>query len=278
MICLLIAGLPSSILTTTGWQIVGQSLARLYLNGGLRLEGPTGSFDDGDLPGHQGRVAFAALTVERRPLSHDALADIIWDESPPSQWKSALSPLISKIRGLLVKTGLDGATVLTSTGGAYAFHLPADIWIDAEDALRRLDRSEGALRHGDFAEAAREATVASSILRRPFLTGVDNLWADRVRRRHADALYRSSITLADAWNHLGDHQLAATNAETAIRLDPLRETGHRRLIEAEVARGDRSAALRALGRLEDILVAEFGTSPSAETMAIIEARLPPGDS
>ncbi len=258
-------------MTTTHWLIVGEILARVYLTGGLRLEGPAGSFDDADLPGHQGRIAFAALVIERRALSHDELADIIWDESPPTQWKSAVSPVISKIRTLISLTGLDGAAVLASSGGAYAFHAPADMWIDSEDALRRLDRAEGALRHGQPADAAPDATIASSILRRPFLTGVDNLWADRIRRRQSDALYRCSITLAAVWNELGDPQLAATVAETAIQLDPLRETAYRLLIRAEQLRGDRSAALRAFARCEDILASEFGAQPSPETIALVES-------
>lgn len=239
--------------------------------GGLRLDGPAGSIDDADLPGNQGRVAFAALAYERRPLSHDQLADIVWGDALPAQWKSALAPVISKTRSLITATGLDGARVLISSGGAYELHLPADIWVDLEHALRRLDRAEGDVRHGDHMEAARDATVASSILRRPFLTGVDSIWADRVRERLADALYRCSITLATAWNQLGDHQLAATTARTAIELDPLRELAHRLLIEAEHARGDHSAAQRAYQRCVDVLQEELGVTPSPETTDLAEA-------
>ncbi len=165
-------------------------MARLYLTGGLRLDGPTGHVTDADLPGRQGRIAFAALAVERRPLSHDQLADIIWDEAPPPQWKAALAPVMSKIRSLITTTGLDGSEILVAGGGAYRLALPADIWVDLESALAALDRAEGALRHDQDADAARHATVASSILRRPFLTGIDNLWADHVRERLGDALYR----------------------------------------------------------------------------------------
>ena len=246
-------------------------MARLYLTGGLHLEGPTAAFGDPELPGNQGRIAFAALAVERRPISHDALADIVWDQSPPEQWKSALSAVISKIRSLITKTGLDGASTLSSVGGAYELHPPSDLWVDLEDAFRRLDRAEGALRHGQYREAAGDATASSGVLRRPFLAGVDSIWADGVRRRLEQQLYRCSITLACVWNQLDDQQLAATAAETAIGIDPLRETAYRLLIEAEIARGDRSAALRAFARCEDVLAAEFGTPPSPETIAAVEA-------
>ena len=246
-------------------------MARLYLTGGLRLDGPAGSFTDGDLPGNQGRIAFAALAVERRPLSHDRLADIVWDESPPAQWKTALTPVVSKTRSLISETGLDGPSLLTSSGGTYALHLNADIWVDLEDAIRRLDRAEGHLRHGRDGDAARDATVASSILRRPFLTGIDNLWADRVRQRLDDALYRCSVTLATSWNRLGDSQLAATAARTAIDLDPLRELGHRLLIEAELARGDHSAALVAYDHCVATLAEELDVRPSPETSRLVAA-------
>ena len=243
-------------------------MARLYLTGGLRLDGPSGSFTDADLPGNQGRVAFAALAVERRPLSHDQLADIVWDERPPAQWKGALAPVISKIRSLITTTGLDGTAVLASGGGAYELRLPADIWVDLEDALRRLDRAEGALRHDRHGDATLDATVASSILRRPVLAGVDNLWADRVRDRLVDSLYRCSVVLATAWNQLGDHQLAVTAAHTAIDLDPLRELAHRLLIETELARGDHSAALRAYTRCVELFATELGAEPSPATLEL----------
>jgi DNA-binding SARP family transcriptional activator len=251
-------------------------LARLYLTGGLRLEGPTGHVTDSDLPGRQGRIAFAALAVERQPLSHDQLAEIIWDEAPPPQWKTALAPVISKIRSLISTTGLDGPEVLTAGGGAYNLLLPAEIWVDLETAHRSLDRAEGALRHGRDVDAARDATVASSILRRGFLTGIDNLWVERVRDRLTDALYRSSITLATAWNQLGDHQLATTVAQAAIDLDPLREIGHRVLIGAEQARGDHSAALRAYRRCAEVLATELDASPSPETLRLVDAIHPGG--
>lgn len=240
-------------------------MARLYLTGGVRLEGPTGVLTDADLPGHQGRVALVALAVERRPLARDELADLVWDTAPPAQWSGALAAVVSKLRSLITSTGLSGQDVLASVGGTYALVLPSDTWVDWEDAIRRLDRAEGALRHGDPAAAVGDATVASGILRRPVLAGVDGLWVERLRRRQTEACYRTLVTLATAWNELGDHQLAVTVAESAISLDPLRELGHRVLIAAERSRGDRAAALRALARCERLLSDELGVTPSAAT-------------
>jgi DNA-binding SARP family transcriptional activator len=251
-------------------------LARLYLTGGVRLDGPGGRFTDADLPGHQGRIAFVALALQRRPLARDELADIVWGETPPPHWNGALSTIVSKIRSLLARTGLDTASVMPTTAGTYELVLPSHTWVDLEDAYRRLDRAEGAVRHGDDRAATRDATAASSTLRRPLLPGVDNEWVDRARRRHHDAAYRCLTVLAAAWQRLGDHQLAATIAQSAIDDDPLREVGYRLLIEAEIARGDRGAAAHAWQRCQQVLGEELLVAPSPETTRLAETLRAPG--
>ena len=246
-------------------------MARIHLTGGLRVEGPRSGFGESQLPGHQGRIVFVALAITRQPISHGGLADIVWDGAPPRQWRSALAAIVSKTRSLVASTGLDATSTLASEGGSYVFIPPTDAWIDLEHASRCLDRAEGALRHGDPLGAAPDATVASSILRRPLLAGVDCLWLDETRRQLEDGRYRSFIALSTAWNRLGDHRLAATTAEAAITTDPYREIGHRRLIEAERAQGDGGAARRAFQRCERQL-AEIGAQPSPDTRRIVSGE------
>ena len=232
------------------------------------MEGPSGSFLDSDLPGSQGRLAFAALVVERRPMSRDELADIVWDERLPNQWNGALTTIVSKIRTLVSAAGFDAAALVTSIGGTYELHLPTETWVDLEDAYRRLDRAAGAIRHDDLETTTSEATVASAVLRRPLLAGIHGSWLDAQRRRQADGLYRSLALLAESWNRIGDHPLAAAVARSAIALDPLREIGHRLLMQAEWGRGDRGAALVALERCEQILTDQLGVAPSPETQQL----------
>jgi DNA-binding SARP family transcriptional activator len=247
----------------------------VFLTGPLRVEGPDGSFGETALPGNQARIALAALVHERVPLDRDRLADIVWGEDVPDGWTGSLSALISKTRSLLARCGLDAKSILSSSAGSYALNLPPGSWVDLEDATRRLDRAEGEVVHGNIAGALPEATVASSILRRPFLRGSEGAWIDEVRRRNDAALYRCYEVLAEGWRHQGHHRLAVTIAERAIALDPLHETGHRLLMEAELARGDSIAALQAFDRCERIVMAEFGASPSQRTIEVAErARRP----
>lgn len=243
---------------------------RIFLTGRLCVVGPTGSIGESDLSGKQTRTALAVLVHERRPMHREWLADVIWNGTLPDTWSTSLNAIISKIRRQLGRAGLDRSEVVTAAGGAYTVSLPSGCWVDTEDAIRRVDRAEGATRHGDVHAALREATVASSILRRPFLPGVESDWATDVRHRLDAGLYRSYILLAAGWTMLDDHQLASSIAERAIDLDPIRETAYRLLMEAELERGDTIAALDAFDRCERVVREEFGASPSAETLALAE--------
>ena len=234
------------------------------------IEGPDGSFDESALPGNQGRVVLAALIVERVPVGRDRLAETVWSDEISDSWGASLNSLVSRIRSLLSRVGLDGKAMLQSTGGSYAMVLPPGAWVDLEVARRRLDRATGAMRRGAVAEALPDATVASSILRRPFLSGSEGEWIEQIRRSMRAGLYRSYELLADGWIERGDPWLAATVAELAIELDPLREAGYQRLMAAELGRGDSSAALKAFDRCEQVMRQEFGCSPSAATLRILE--------
>lgn len=220
-------------------------------------------------PGIQGRVAFTALTLHNSPLARDQLAELVWgDEELPGAWSAALSSLISKIRRLLQQTGLDPRQVLVQSSGTYQLVLPADFWVDVEDATRRLDRAEGSLRHGDVVTAVAETTVVTAVFRRPFLPGALGRWVETVRERHLDALYRSYEVLAEGWRERGDAGLAAKIAQDAIEIDPYRESAYRLLMQAEVARGDRAAAIRAYRQCRQVLQVELGLEPSPATEAV----------
>jgi DNA-binding SARP family transcriptional activator len=264
------APLRRASLPDDGWRIMGEMLARVYLTGGLRFDGPSGSFGDTELPGPQGRLAFAVLVVERRAVTREHLASLVWDDAPPEAWSAALTSILSKVRHLVTRAGLDGRRVVVSSGGSCGIRLPAGCWVDLEDAERRTDRAQGALRHGDSATAAREATVASAVLRRPFLPGLRADWADARRARLEEVLLRCLVTLAGARSELGDHDLAAVVAAEAIRRDPLRETAHRALVRAELGRGDRGAAARAYQDLVRTLEVELGVPPSPQTAALLD--------
>ena len=83
---------------------------RIYLCGRIAMIGEHGTVDEADLPGRQGRLAFARLCLERgRPVSFDQLIDCVWGDQPPLDAAGALASIISKLR-VAPETSRPGAT------------------------------------------------------------------------------------------------------------------------------------------------------------------------
>ena len=85
-------------------------------------------------------------------MANDA-AERIWPHEMPDNWSKSLAPVVSRVRGQLRRVDPTGTATIRVASGYHELVLPSDVWIDVEDAVRRLDRAEGAilahaLRHG----------------------------------------------------------------------------------------------------------------------------------
>ncbi len=215
---------------------------------------------EGGLPGRQGCALVALLTLERpRVLTRDAMADALWGEHPPAAADAALSALLSKLRRSLGPARLRGR-------GEVWLDLPADVSIDVEDALGALERAEAALARGDGHAAYGPALAARYVLERGLLPGHEAPGLDGWRRRLDEALLRSMECSAEAALLVGGSELptAERAARALVALAPLRQGGHRLLVEALARRGDVPEALRAYERLRRDLREELGVVPGPE--------------
>lgn len=93
---------------------------------------------------------------------------------------------------------------------------------------------------------------------------------ERLRQIRLHALEKLSALLSDA----GRHSDAIQAALAAIRLEPLRETAHRALIEAHLAEGNWSEARRQFRRCQQLFREELGIEPTASMRRLLEPRPP----
>jgi peptide/nickel transport system substrate-binding protein len=225
-------------------------------------------------PGRQGRLLFACLVAEQGgAVPRDELAEALWGEAPPATWEKALTVLVSKLRGLLVECGLDGAITLTSAFGSYRLNLPEGTWVDVIAAADAVAEAEAALAADDLEHAKAAAAQGASLARPDFLSGEEGDWVDAKRRELSDILRRALSCLAEASLRLGDAAEAAKWAEETIALEPYRETGYRHLMTAHAAAGNRAEALRVYERCRQLLATELGAYPSPETESIYRELL-----
>jgi ABC-type transport system substrate-binding protein/DNA-binding SARP family transcriptional activator len=246
---------------------------KVFLTGRVAVETDGIVLDEARFPGRQGRLLFAYLVAEQgRPVPHDELAEALWGESPPATWEKALTVLVSKLRGLLVESGINGSA-LTGAFGCYRLDLPDGTWVDVIAAGDAVREAEGALAAGDLEQAKSEAAAAASFLGEPFLPGEEGSWIDEKRRELDELRTRALEVLADAHLHSGAAHEAVKWAKQTVVLEPFRETGYRRLMEAHAAAGNRAEALRVYERCRRLLADELGAYPSPETEAIYRALL-----
>lgn len=244
-------------------------MLRIYLSGRMTIESGAVVIGPQEFPGQQGRAAFAFLVGERgAPLSRSALADAIWPAGPPPAWQTALSSIISKLRSLLVRTGLEGAEALRTGGGCYELHLPAGTWIDHEVAADSIHEAESALRAGEPRRAYGPSAVAHHIARRPFLAGEHSPWGEQRRERLASILIRALECRAEVYLWNREFPLALETARDAVALQPFRETGYRLLMRAHAAAGNAAEALRVYEQCRTLISEELGVHPSEQTKAV----------
>ena len=164
--------------------------------------------------------------------------------------------------------GLSGRRELTLT-------LPADAQVDFEQALAGSERAQAALASGEFAAAWEDGSAALVIAGRGFLVGLDAPWVEDRRRELEELRLRSLEAVAEAGVELGGARLAAAEraARELIGAAPLREAGHRLLMEALAARGELAEALAAYEALRVLLRDELGMAPGEASRALHERLL-----
>lgn len=215
-------------------------------------------------------VALLALS-RSRPVPRAELIDVLWPTDLPADPDESLSALLAKVRKAVGHDVLTGRRDLTLT-------LPDDAEIDVETAHAAVEAAETANAGGDPSAAWAAAQQAAAITGQGFLVGHHGPWVDEQREEIAELRLRALEAAAEAGVRLGGSRLPAAErfARSLVRDAPLRESGHRLLMEALAARGDVAEALTVYDRLRQLLRDELGLSPG-ERVREVHLRLLTGD-
>jgi hypothetical protein len=139
------------------------------------------------------------VTERKRAVTQSELAEALWPESLPASWTLALSAIISRLRARLATLGLVRSHIIGNAFGCYQFSAPTDTWVDLEAALAGVDAAEGFVAAGNPQGAYGPSLIATTILRRPFLPGDLDPWAEGRRRELATRWFAPSIAALRHW-------------------------------------------------------------------------------
>ncbi len=216
---------------------------------------------DGALAGGLRRKDLALLVylcVEGLPAhARGRLAALLWGESPEERARHSLTQALGRLARVLEP----GIVVPDKDAVRWTGGLPCD----AVTLLREGMEPE-------------EVDDAFSLYPGPFLEGFDtgpgaedfHEWADRRRAELRNAALRLLERAGEQAEAAGAWARALRLGERAVEIDPVWEQGHRRVMRALAARGERNGALRYYQRLEAWLAEEVEGEPDPDTRALAE--------
>lgn len=224
---------------------------------------------DGALAGGLRRKDLALLVylcVEGLPAhARGRLAALLWGESPEERARHSLTQALGRLARVLQP----GIVVPDKDAVRWAGGLPCDAC--------------SLLREGVDPE---DVDDAFSLYPGPFLEGFDagpgaedfHEWADRRRAEVRNAAVRLLERAGEQAEAAGAWARALRLGERAVEIDPVWEQGHRRVMRALAARGERNGALRYYQRLEAWLAEEVEGEPDPDTRALAEQLRAPDPS
>jgi DNA-binding SARP family transcriptional activator/pimeloyl-ACP methyl ester carboxylesterase len=205
----------------------------------------------------KGLALLVYLAEANGPVGRDAVATMLWPESPADVVRARLRRLLHRLQQAL-------GDIITSDRSTVRLSPAIDLEIDSRLFEQACDR-------GEFERAC-------GLYQADFLDGFSpgdcpqfDEWAffrkEALRGRAIQALER----VVQEKQAAGDYASAAAHAGRLVALDPLSEIWARHLIRNLVLGGDRAAAERQLQALTQRLRDDLGVAPEAETSALLEA-------
>jgi DNA-binding SARP family transcriptional activator len=205
----------------------------------------------------QAQRVLGCLAVTGPRLSRDVLAGRLWPDTTQVRAQANLRNALWRLRAVsrrLVRAGRNHVG------------LRDDVTVD-------LTRSERLARTVlDEADDGRSALVVPlELFQRDLLPSWDEDWVVAERERVRQLRINALEALSRACAGRGRFARAVEAGLAAVSADPLRDSANAALIEAHLAQGNHSDALRHLAGYRSLLADELGLAPSSRIETLVAA-------
>ncbi|MBI2964771.1 MAG: winged helix-turn-helix domain-containing protein, partial [Chloroflexi bacterium] len=253
-----------------------QADLRFECLGSFRLAGRGGPVSP-DVFGRLKALTLLKFLVSQRgrPVPREALIEVLWPEADPVRAAANLRVVLHALRrGLTVAASRDGSQLLVSAGDMVYLDPSRRMWVDAEEFVA-LARLAGVLEgEGKVDEALDAMRRAARLYKGDYLE--DEPYSDwcllereRLKETYLNLLRQTARIEAQR----GELPRAVETCRAALRVDPLREDVHRRLIRLLIDLGHVADAVHQYNVCRRELRNGLGAEPSSETRAAYAAAL-----
>ncbi|MEJ2210981.1 MAG: BTAD domain-containing putative transcriptional regulator [Anaerolineae bacterium] len=223
------------------------------------------------------RALLAYLAVEAdRPHRRDALAGMLWPESPQARARHSLRQALSSLRRALDDTGRE-APFFVVTRETVQFQPDAGSRLDVAELTglfeisrahehRQIDRCLPCMHRMEAVDALYRGPFLGDFFLPDSITFEEwaSLWREKTQRQVLEALSR----LGPYYERRGNLAQAIQAARRQVEIEPWLEEAHRQLMRLLARDGQRSAALAQYEACRQALSEELGVKPTAESVAL----------
>lgn len=207
-----------------------------------------------------GQRLIALLAFRDRPVGRVHVAGTLW---PDSSTERSLADL----RTTLWRVNQACEQVVAATPSFLWLDIDVDVDVRNLVAFARRFAQAGTACHTVDLDSVSPADLASDVLPDWY-----DDWLQDEREELRQIRLHALESLARGLSASGRHAEAIQAALAAIRLEPLRETAHRTLIEIHLAEGNWSEACRQFRRCRRLLREELGVEPDDSMRLLLERR------
>ena len=209
-------------------------------------------------------MAHAPGTPHRR----EALVEMLWPECGLSAGRSSLSTALWSLRHELEPTGFEPGSVLLADRHTIAVRRES-VGTDVAEFERLLRAAAAA----GPAERQELSTAALELYAGEFMAGYYEDWVLAEQRRLGDLAHRALGEVTAVLEEVGDLAHALEHAWRAVRLDPLGEEHHARLMRLQTRAGHPELALQQYRELERLVQKDLHVAPSEAVRAVAREAL-----
>jgi ATP/maltotriose-dependent transcriptional regulator MalT/DNA-binding SARP family transcriptional activator len=210
-------------------------------------------------------LCFVASRRHHR-ASKDQIVDTFWGETDPTVIERNFHPTVSHIRKALNSNQTLKQNLLLYRDGDYLLNPEFAYRIDVEEFDRLVAEGESHRKERQFEQCIQCYQSAVDLYRGEFMQGSYDAWADEQRSFYRKQYLQLIESLASIAQQTGDWFKSINLAQKILQDDPFREDIHCLLMRAHAALGNKNAVKEQYESLKQLLQAELGEEPSAETI------------
>lgn len=236
---------------------------QIHLLGPFEILREGKTLTNADWHSQQTRTICKILLARRgEVVPSDQIMEILWPAEDPASARRRLHVRISQLRNALGP----GKTCLQSVDGGYCFLPNETCWLDVEEFQTRISEGYRFQESGQQPEAIRVYEQARQLYRGDFLA--EDIYADwsfAAREHYRELFLTLLIELAESYAQQGRYRLALVRTREAQARDPMRESLYVHLMLYHYYAGERSQAMRAFERCQQVLAHELAVEPLEST-------------